>query len=158
MNMDIIKIKKNKSIYPIYKKEYFDLTINGVFLNEYLDRIVPGKDIKGLVPTFSGWLANERDEKIVWERILPGPQKTAIVPILICPDDQDYSCSVIVVEVINQEDGVYWNKFGLNNSYDPQHPEIIGSNVDWFDQAKPLIFNNEVYKKVVLNLKEQAII
>lgn len=36
----------------------------------------------------------------------------ANVPILMCPDDMDFSCTVIVAEVIKTEKTVTWNRIG----------------------------------------------
>jgi hypothetical protein len=39
-------------------------------------------------------------------------QSNAIIPILSCPEDFDFSCIVIVVEVTKQDDTVIWKRFG----------------------------------------------
>ena len=37
---------------------------------------------------------------------------TAVTPILSCPDDFDFSCIVIVADVIKDEDTVFWRRIG----------------------------------------------
>jgi hypothetical protein len=39
-------------------------------------------------------------------------QENAITPILLCPDDFDFSCVVIVADVIKQNDKVIWKRIG----------------------------------------------
>ncbi|MDD5934013.1 MAG: hypothetical protein PUC65_00350 [Clostridiales bacterium] len=40
-------------------------------------------------------------------------QDSAITPILSCPDDFDFSCIVIVVDVIKNEKVVVWKRIGV---------------------------------------------
>jgi len=42
-------------------------------------------------------------------------QNNAITPILSCPDDLDFSCVVIVADVIRQNDKVIWRRIGKVN-------------------------------------------
>ncbi len=45
-------------------------------------------------------------------------QQDAITPILSCPDDMDFSCIVIVADVVKQDDTVIWKRIGLvDHSY-----------------------------------------
>ncbi len=39
-------------------------------------------------------------------------QENAVTPILSCPDDFDFSCIVIVADVVKKEDKVYWRRIG----------------------------------------------
>lgn len=49
------------------------------------------------------------DVRFVWNLI---NRKKAIVPILMCPDDLDFSCIVLVVEVEKTENSVIWKRAG----------------------------------------------
>lgn len=42
-------------------------------------------------------------------------QDSAITPILSCPDDFDFSCIVIVADVLKQDDKVIWKRIGKVN-------------------------------------------
>ena len=42
-------------------------------------------------------------------------QNAAITPILSCPDDFDFSCTVVVVDVVKQDDIVIWKRIGKIN-------------------------------------------
>jgi hypothetical protein len=65
--------------------------------------------------------------------------------ILICPDDQDFSCTVIVTKVISEENKIRWHRFGIDKSYEFGKPELIGTNVIWFSNECELIFNKKEY-------------
>ena len=50
---------------------------------------------------------------------------TKNLPVLLCPDDFDFSCTCVVVEVINKGDTVVWNRFGFDvTPYSPSTTEI----------------------------------
>ena len=49
------------------------------------------------------------DVRFVWNLI---NRKKAIVPILMCPDDLDFSCVVLVVEVEKTENTIIWKRAG----------------------------------------------
>ena len=130
--MNKIKTEKKNSIYEIFDIPYDDLVIDGVTIDEWLDSKIPDNNIKGLVPTVSGWFLDDKDEEIIWERIIPENNQKTICPILICPDDQDYYCTTIVVEIENTKDRIFWNKFGLNKKYEFRKYQTIGEEVDWY--------------------------
>lgn len=71
------------------------------------------------------------------------------MPILLCPDDFDFSCTVIVVEVVCIEDKVIWRKFGIDTtSFEIDEialPKYIGKNVDWFANIGPFEFSRTEY-------------
>jgi len=154
--MNQIEVKLNKSIYPIYDKYFKDIFIDGQSLDLFLDNIFPDLNIKGLVPPFDNWLMNKKDEIILWERILPYNDKNTILPVLICPDDQDYSCSVIVTNVINKNNMIIWKNFGFDTSYQINNNNEIGKIVNWFNKEIELIFDFDQYKLVVDKLKNKT--
>lgn len=95
---------------------------------------------RGIVPTLLNWLENEEERKEVWERTLPVEGTKADFPILMCSEDIDLWCTLIMVEVTTDEKYVYWNKFGLENS-DAQTPKEIGKNIEWFPNIPKMIFS-----------------
>lgn len=151
--MNTIKTDKRLSIYKIYDKPYDEIFIDELPLDEYLDKIYPGKDIKGLVPTISGWLIDKKDEEIVWDRIIPTSNLNTICPILVCPDDQDYYCTTVVVEIENREDIITWKRFGFNKKYDFRNYEMIGKEVEWFEDVIKLDFYYIEYKHVITKIR-----
>lgn len=86
----------------------------------------------GLVPTLLDWLDEIDGREIVWQRILPAIGASVVVPILMCPDDCDFFCALVVVEVERKEEFVLWKRFGLDDS-DLSVSDLspIGSKVNW---------------------------
>ena len=53
-------------------------------------------------------------------------QKQAITPILSCPDDMDFSCIVLVADVIRQDDMVIWKRIGkIDHSKENEKDEAL---------------------------------
>lgn len=65
-----------------------------------------------LCPAWTKELDWSGDVRFVWELI---GREHAILPLLLCPDDLDFTCIVIVAEVEKTKDFVYWNKIGYVN-------------------------------------------
>lgn len=103
--MNKISLDFNKSIFPIYESPYQEIKIDDEFSVSVISNSILDKEnsewIKGLVPSYSGWLYNENEEEYVFQHLTP--QNKSLCPILICPDDQDFSCSVLLVEIIRKE-------------------------------------------------------
>jgi hypothetical protein len=81
--------------------------------------------------------------KIAWRRIVPGGiGLTTIVPLLVCPDDADLFCSVIVVEQEVSEDFIYWKRFGIamDEPYD-----LVGATVRWLQEFRQAKFQKPEY-------------
>ena len=114
------------TIQRIYKNDNwteFEWFIDGVCLSEHLkqnkmnelpENIEPFDD---LCPAWTKGLNYFGDVRFTWELITC---EKAVLPIYLCPDDLDYSCIVIVVEVKKTKDFVYWERFGVvrHQSYD----------------------------------------
>jgi len=153
--MNTIETKVKSSMYEIYDVPFDDIVIDGISIDAWLDSTIPNRGIKGLAPTTSGWLMNKHDEKIVWDRLFPADNQTTICPILICPDDNDFWCTTIVVEIEAKGDFVYWNRFGLNKKYEFEKYDTIGSDVEWFQSVGRLKFNANEYSETFNLIKER---
>lgn len=153
--MNQISTRLNRSIYEIYEEEYIDLTIDEIFLDEYLEKLYPGFEIRGLVPPGAGWLSDPEDELIFWERILPPVNETRVAPILICPDDQDYSCSTVVALIERTQEKIRWSRFGFDRSKDQPYRKTLGIDVDWFTPSFEFEFDSIQYKNVIMRLQSE---
>ena len=80
-------------------------------------------------------------------------QEHANVPILMCPDDMDFSCTVIVAEVIKNDKTVTWNRIGsvLRTNWKPEDEQRSGvlmvekySDEDW-ERFEDTFVNANVY-------------
>lgn len=106
--------------------------------------------IQDLVPA-QGWLIDDDEMKTAWRRIFPSDVGlTTIVPLLICPDDVDLTCSVIVVEQEISDDFVYWNRFGvaMDEPYDS-----VGATVRWLPEFRKAKFEKTAYHTALISFQ-----
>ncbi|WP_176469909.1 hypothetical protein [Pseudomonas sp. Irchel 3A5] len=92
------------------------LTIDSIPLANWIKGVVydgEGDDeTNGLVPA-QGWLIDDDDSNYAWRILEPVMEDcSTIVPLLICADDMDLSCTVAVVEQVIRSDTVIWERFG----------------------------------------------
>lgn len=137
--MNQINIQKIMTQYG-YEEEYW--CIDGKGLPDYLDECITESadeylnklgSFIGLCPAWSKELDFKGDVRFVWELIRR--ENITILPILLCPDDRDFSCIVIVVEVDKTNDFVYWNRVGY----------VIHKNEDFEEEKRSGILCLEAY-------------
>lgn len=113
--MNHIMVKDMATQYG-YKENYW--IIDGKSLPEYQtiwadevedDYVKSMHPFLGLCPAWSKELEWKGDIRFVWKLI---EMDSVVLPLLLCPDDLDFSCIVIVAEVEKTKDYVYWNKIG----------------------------------------------
>lgn len=141
----------DKSDYEIYD-DFLNILVDGFWLDEKLEELYPKRMFKGMVPTLLFCLAGEAEREIVWKRILPEKGQKTICPILMCPDDCDFMCTLIVAEIENTGTTIRWNKIGLDQS-EGSKPEKIGSTVEWFDKIEQLEFQVTEYVQMLDEFK-----
>jgi hypothetical protein len=109
---------------------------------------------KDLIPTLVSWMDNNDEKEVVWKRILPETNKVTICPILMCPDDNDFSCTLIVAEIENLGNIIRWNKLGLDQTTEFE-AEKIGTTVDWFNDIVSFEFEKTDYLLMLDSFKKQ---
>ncbi|PAC26720.1 hypothetical protein [Flectobacillus sp. BAB-3569] len=134
--------------------EYINIRIDNVWLDEKLDELYPDNMYRGLIPTLVEWMDREDEKAVVWRRILPGKYETTICPVLMCPDENDFSCTLIVAEITNLGTHVRWSKLGVDLSNEWE-AEKVGSKVEWFENVKEMNFEFSDYIKMLDNFKER---
>ena len=153
--MNKISLDFNKSIFPIYESPYQEIKIDDEFSVSVISNSILDKEnsewIKGLVPSYSGWLVNEDEEKYVFQHLTP--QNKSFCPILICPDDQDFSCSVLLVEIIRKEKTIQWKRLGWAKGYNYPDINFIDSEVEWILNDFNKEFNLEEYENTIKEIK-----
>ena len=149
--MNTIKAKTDKSDYGT--NDFPNLKIDEFWLDEKLDELYPNNMYKGLYPTLLFWLETEQEQKIVWNRILPEPGKITISPILMCPDDNDFSCTLIVAEIENCGKTIKWNKLGIDKTKE-YNPEKVGSKVEWLEKINQFEFPILEYERMLKEFKK----
>ncbi len=116
-------------------------------VNDYLDRLVPDIAAHDLVPTWLDWMIDDDEQEIVYSRMTPDAGSSSRVPILMCPDDLDFCCSVVIADVSSTEDAVVWRQVGLDTTQS-NDPAQIGTEVSWFPIPE-LRFKRDDYLKCV---------
>ncbi|MBP3459809.1 MAG: hypothetical protein J6K58_11435 [Lachnospiraceae bacterium] len=90
------------------------------------------KPFEDLCPAWVKDLEWQGDVRFVWKVI---ELDSAVLPLLLCPDDTDFSCIVIVAEVKKTESFVYWNRIGY----------VLHKNEDFDEEKKNGILNTDAY-------------
>jgi hypothetical protein len=133
---------------------FINICIDNQWLDEMLDKFYPEKMFKDLIPTLVSWMDNNDEKEVVWKRILPEINKVTICPILMCPDDNDFSCTLIVAEIKNVGDTIKWNKLGIDKTHEWE-AEKVGTDVQWLDKIEPFEFETKDYLLMLENFKKQ---
>lgn len=125
--------------------EHLFLFVDGERLDQLICRLLADKSYLDLMPSWLDYYPDGQDfqraREYVWRqsRLDDGVKQ---LPILICPDDLDFSCTTIVVEVVPKADGVIWNRFGQDTT---GHPNYIGESVRWLPGIGPFEFKKSDY-------------
>lgn len=113
---------------------------------------------ESLVPA-QGWLYDYDSELALsnaWKLLKPEAYEnetiSTVVPLLICPDDLDLECSVIMVEQVVSADKVVWARFGRAFT----HIHDVVTSVVWetSPSAPRLSFPLGEFEKAYDDLKE----
>ncbi|MGF6355805.1 hypothetical protein ABIE27_003720 [Paenibacillus sp. 4624] len=142
--MDTLEVIEQTSEYVDVKHPV--IVINGNPLDIYLDQYYPDHHFLGLVPTVTEWISFKEELDLLLTRYY-SEQENAILPILMCPDDTDLMCTVIVAEVTKNDKEVIWSKIGMDMSElgIPFNYELIGTTVNWLDLIPELRFDKKIY-------------
>lgn len=151
--MNTIRVKVDQSDYEIYD-DFLNIEIDGFWLDEKLDSLYPNNFFKGLIPTLLFAMEIDQEKEVVWNRIKPKQNSKVICPVLMCPDDCDFSCTLIVAEIENTNDTIKWLRIGIDQTHEFE-PEKVGSKVEWFEKLQPLEFAKSEYLQFVLDFEKQ---
>jgi len=151
--MNKIQCLTDKSDYEIYP-DFLNFRIDDYWLDEKLEELYPKSNYRGLVPTLDFYLQREKEKQVVWQRILPDEKQTTICPILMCPDDNDFSCTLIVAEIKNCGNTIQWKRLGLDQTQE-WNAEKAGTKVLWLDKFPELNFDKAEYLQTIETFKRQ---
>ncbi|MFC7445291.1 hypothetical protein C7H62_0505 [Mesoflavibacter sp. HG96] len=148
--MNTIKVEIDKSEYGA--DDFANYRIDNYWLDEKLEELYPGKFYRGTIPTLLLGMEIPKEKEIVQKRILPNENETSICPILMCPDDCDFSCTLIVAEIKNCGNTIKWNKIGIDKTTEFD-AEKVGSRVEWFDKLNGFEFSKVDYDQMLAEFK-----
>lgn len=137
-----IKVEKLKSKYIL--DEHDCLTIDGVALDVMLYELYPNEELLGLVPVIVEWLSFEEEKRLVRSRY-HSSEKMQILPVLMCPDDCDLYCTLIVAEVMLEDEEIIWNRIGIDITNLTNSIEEVGKEVQWLELMPALRFKKTDY-------------
>ncbi|WP_019639177.1 hypothetical protein [Paenibacillus fonticola] len=146
----------NELSVEMQRSKYVDLEhpvilIDGTPLDLYLNNLYPDNLYLGLIPTITDWIGLKEETELVLDRFYSDHEKV-ILPILMCPDDCDLICTIVVAEVIKKDNQVLWNRLGVDLSKlgIPYNYELVGTEVDWLNLVPKMKFDRNNY---IENLK-----
>ena len=131
--------------------EHLSIYINGVRLDEIISKV--NERYLGLIPAWLDYYDKDLESSINERKYVLEKTKLSeeikILPILLCPEDFDFSCTVIVVEVILRENMVIWNRFGVDitpfDEDEKELPQYIGKEVVWIKEIDSFKFSRRRY-------------
>ena len=144
--MNTIAARLNTTKY--INSPHLDFFVDGQELGQLLDERHPGHQISGMIPTTLNWMEFESEQLIVWNRFLDRNSAQLTIPILCCPDERDFTCSLIIVDAEISNRIVKWNRFGFDMTESDYLPIRVGSTVNWFAESDSLIFDRDEYDKM----------
>jgi hypothetical protein len=146
MYIRTIAVEKRSSEYV--NEEHDTILIDNIPLDEILAKLYPEGQYAGLVPVIVNWLNTRAEQELVRRRYL-SVCTPEILPILMCPDDCDLWCTLVVAEVVIYEDYVAWNRIGTDKSDLIKGYDVIGSEVEWLTNVPAMKFLKEDYYKAL---------
>lgn len=112
------------------------LMIDGIGIEQWVARHLDYQDAAMLGLSLI-WLVNEDEEALAKRRFALGEDNTStLVPLLVCSDDMDFDCTVLMVEQVVADGIVTWSRFGLSVSSGLE----VGVQTRWFVGCKPASF------------------
>ncbi|MGP5211110.1 hypothetical protein ACTXJ5_09985 [Psychrobacter alimentarius] len=150
--LSMINVQQKSQPEVFYSELIVDGIIFGEWLSEFTDKTAQFEvlDIKELGLSIN--LDIYSDTKLVWYYLGQlNEGSISYVPLLVCSDDNDLSCTVIATEqkVINGY--VKWKRFGrLKGFIQQQNPDTI----DWFEGIPELTFDKDNFESVFGRFKK----
>lgn len=83
------------------------------------------------------WLLEEEEWTLAKRRFTPAEDGTStLVPLLVCSDDMDFDCTVLMVEQVIEGETLHWRRFGWSRSGGLE----VGVTTLWNNENQPVSF------------------
>ena len=135
---------------------HLNFVVDGVPLQTRLDTVAPHRQLAGLIPTLLDCLYDATDRALVWDRILPQQGNCTHAPILMCPDDCDLWCTVIIAEAYLENQTVWWHRLGIDLTR-RDVPADVGTNVEWINGIGPFAFSLSDYQRCIASFRRKDV-
>ncbi|WP_141505004.1 hypothetical protein [Paenibacillus luteus] len=140
-----IEVKNIRSEYCT--DEHLGIVIDDVPLDILLHRVYPDKQVLGLIPTILNWVHDLEQRSFLLSRY-QSSKEIETIPILMCPDDCDLWCTLIIAEVAKQGELIVWRRIGRDQSTGLDllgGYQAIGSEVEWLESVPQMTFKEAEY-------------
>jgi hypothetical protein len=97
----IFSIKAELTTTEYVNDEHLMIFVDDIRFDKWLSNKLDNNQYLNLIPTWLGWLLNPNEQEDVWTKTRLCESEITILPILICPDDLDFSCTVVVCVRLN---------------------------------------------------------
>jgi hypothetical protein len=140
------KISTTQVLNEFSGEYYREIVIDGKLLGDLLHESYPDANLSGLVPTLLSWLDNEQERRVTWERIIPEVNQNKISPVLMCGEDLDFWCTIVVADSFATSNIITWARIGIDDTDDRGlHPDHLGQRVNWLAHTGPYIFDRQEF-------------
>ncbi len=129
--MDTIEAK---IINTVYGYDELSIVINDKPIDILLSESTGDTYLVGLYPAWGNALIWKNESKLIWE-LLDKTEGTHNIPILLCPDDLDFSCTIILTKVTIENQIVYLEKIG----------RVSNENYNFNEEVKSGILNTNTW-------------
>ena len=129
------------------------ITIDGTPLDQLIADSTENSGLLGLIPAWLDDLTDPAERAVVWNRIDQPNGSNVAVPVLMCPDDLDFWCTVVLADTTFSPDFIIWHALGVHAGGSEGLPDSIGCEVNWFTGAGPFQFSREDYDSCVAKFK-----
>ncbi|MFD1736837.1 hypothetical protein ACFSCX_09680 [Bacillus salitolerans] len=134
------------------KSEYCDVEHQTILIDDtpldiLLHQNYPSELLLGLIPLIMDWVDNLIEREFIKVRY-KSKNEEFVLPILMCPDDCDLWCTVIVAHVVRTNEYIIWDKIGIDRSSSEEllkGYDCIGSRVEWLDKIPQMKFDVAEY-------------
>ena len=126
------------------------LAIDGVPIERWLANHLEDPDTERLALSLM-WLLDEEEDALAERRFNPADDGTStLVPVLVCSDDMDFDCIVLMTEQVIEGDTVHWRRFGWSASGGLE----VGVSTKWIAGSKPVSFALNDFREALSELRK----
>lgn len=141
-----LKYIARKEQYELQGVEILNYNVDGIWLDEALEKKYPNYGIDELIPSLLYRFDDKEVKEYISNNIFPNPNQTAVCPILTCNQGCGLNCTNIVAEIENNGNQIMWKRLGLRASG-------LDKSIQWLDIFTNLEFTYKEYNGLLEDFK-----
>ena len=145
-----LKYIARKEQYELQDVEILNYNIDGIWLDEALEKKYPNERINELIPSLLYKFDDDKVIQFISDNIFPKSNQTSICPILTCNQGCGLDCTNIVAEIENNGNHIIWKRLGLKAMG-------LDKSIQWLAIFSNLEFTYEEYNTLLNNFIVQSI-